>query len=98
MLSARCTANGTQQIFSNGAASLHFYLSQDIRINDENIPYRTLLFHQNMQKIGVVTTEGTFNIFGAEFVPFCSRVFFPNEMTGIYASPEDLKDEEFVIS
>lgn len=96
MLSAWCTATGTQQIFSNGAASLHFYLSQDIRINDGNIPYRTLLFHQNMQKVGVVTTEGTFNIFGAEFVPFCSRVFFPNEMTGIYASPEDLKDEEFI--
>lgn len=96
MLNARCTATGTQQIFSNGAASLHFYLSQDIRIDDGDRQYRTLLFHQNMQKVGVVTTEGTFNIFGAEFVPFCSRVFFPNEMTGIYASPEDLRDEEFI--
>lgn len=97
MLTAQCTATGTQQIFSNGAASLHFFLSQDITIDDGDKGYRTVLFHQNMQKVGVVTTEGTFSIFGAEFVPFCSRVFFPNEMTGIYASPEDLHDEEFIV-
>lgn len=96
MLSSWCTATGTQQIFSNGAASLQFYLSQDIRIDDGDRRYRTVLYHQNMQKVGVVTDEGAFNIFGAEFVPFCSRVFFPNEMTGIYASPEDLHDEEFI--
>lgn len=96
MLSSWCTATGTQQIFSNGAASLQFYLSQDIRIDDGDRRYRTVLYHQNMQKVGVVTDEGAFNIFGAEFVPFCSRVFFPNEMTGIYASPEDLHDEDFI--
>ena len=96
LLSAQCTATGTQQIFSNGAASLHFYLTQDIRIDDGDRHYRTVLFHQNMQKVGVVATEGAFNIFGAEFVPFCSRVFFPNEMTGIFATPEDLQDEEFI--
>lgn len=96
MLSAQCTATGTQQIFSNGAASLQFYLSQDIRIDDGDRLYRTVLFHQNMQKVGVVTAEGPFITFGAEFVPFCSRVFFPNEMTSIYTSPEDLQDEEFI--
>lgn len=95
MINARCTATGTQQIFSNGAASLHFYLSQDIRIDDGDRHYRTVLFHQNMHKAGVVTTEGAFVIFGAEFVPYCSCVFFPDEMTGIYTSPEDLHDEEF---
>ncbi len=97
MLKATCTANGTQQIFSNGAASLQFYLSQDIRIDDGERFYRTLLFLQNMQKVGVVTTSGPFVVFGVEFVPFCSRVFFPNEMTGIYVSPEDLHDEEFIM-
>lgn len=97
MLRARCTAPGTQQVFSNGAASLHFYLSQDIRLDDGDRLYRTVLFHQNMQKVGVVTTKGTFNIFGTEFVPFCSRVFFPNEVKDIYASPEDLHDEELIV-
>lgn len=41
----------------------------------------------------MVTEEGTFNTFGVEFVPFCSRMFFPNEMTSNYASPEDLRDK-----
>ncbi len=104
MLSAQCTASGTQQIFSNGAASLHFYLSQAIRLDDGDRQYRTVLFHQNMQKVGVITEKGIFDIFGAEFVPFCSRVFFPNVpslfgKTGgeVYASPEDLHDKEFVM-
>lgn len=96
LLTSQCTATGTQQIFSNGAASLHFYLSQDITIDDGERHYRTALFNQNMQKVSVVSNKGTFNIFGAEFVPFCSRVFFPCEMDGIYASPEDLQDEEFI--
>lgn len=97
MLRAWCTATGTQQIFSNGAASLQFYLSQDIRIDDGDLPYRTLLYQQNMQKVGVMTAEGAFVVFGVEFVPFCSRVFFPLEMAGIFASPEDLRDEEFIL-
>ncbi|MCQ2215919.1 MAG: helix-turn-helix transcriptional regulator [Bacteroidales bacterium] len=96
MLSSWCTATGTQQVFSNGAASLQFYLSQDIRIDNGDKRYRTVLYHQNMQKVGVGTDEGAFNIFGAEFVPFCSHLFFPNEMSGIYASPEELHDEEFI--
>ena len=97
MLSAHCTAPGTQQIFSNGAASLHFYLSQDIRIDDDVRHYRTLLFHQNMHRVGVVTDEGPFVIFGAEFVPFCSRLFFPSQMDAVYASPEDLHDEGLAV-
>lgn len=96
-LHAQCTATGTQQIFSNGAASLHFYLSQDIRIDGGERRYRTVLYHQNMQTVGVVTDEGAFDILGAEFVPFCSRVFFTNEMNGLYASPEDLHDEELIV-
>lgn len=100
-LFAQCTATGTQQIFSNGAASLHFYLSQDIRIDDGDKQYRTVLFHQNMQKVGVVTDKGAFNIFGVEFVPFCSRVFFPDAPSLLgaeaFASPEEMHDEEFII-
>lgn len=57
MLSSWCTATGTQQIFSNGAASLQYYLSQDIRIDDGDRRYRTVLYHQNMQKVGVVTDK-----------------------------------------
>lgn len=97
LLSAWCTATGTQQIFSNGAASLQFYLSQDIRIGDGDRPYRTLLYHQNMQKVGVATAEGAFIVFGVEFVPFCSRVFFPKEVADIYTLPEDLQDEELIM-
>lgn len=96
LLTAYCTGTGTQQIFSNGAASLHFYLSQTVRLDDGDRRYHTVLFNQNMQKVGVISTEGPFVIFGVEFVPFCSRVFFPDEMDGIYASPEDLHDEELI--
>lgn len=96
MLKAYCTQQGTQQIFSNGAASLHFYLAQDVRLDEGEKAYKTALFHQNMQKVGVVCQEGRFDVFGVEFVPFCSRVFFRTEMQGIYASPEELDDEEFV--
>lgn len=96
LLTAQCTATGTQQIFSNGAASLQFYLTQSVRLTpalDEGRKYRTILFHQNMQKVGVTCDEGVFNVFGVEFVPFCSRVFFRTEHDAIYASPEDLADD-----
>ena len=96
-LTSHCTAKGTQQIFSNGAASLHFYLSQPVRLVPalaEDRTYHTILFHQNMQTVGVTCEEGEFNIIGAEFVPFCSRVFF-REGGETYATPEDLHDEGF---
>lgn len=107
LLTAHCTATGTQQIFSNGAASLQFYLSQPVRLTTSPMQsgetkYRTILFHQNMQTVGVTCEEGDFYIFGAEFVPFCSRVFFrpplQMERTGgkAYSSPEELGDEGFV--
>lgn len=94
MLTAHCTATGTQQVFSNGAASLQFYLTQSVWLDCGQCRYRTVLFHQNMQKVGIVTDEGAFHVFGVEFVPFCSRVFFRNEMNTLYASPEELHDEE----
>ena len=95
-LTSFCTATGTQHVFSNGAASLHFYLSQNVRLDGGEQYYHTVLFHQNMQKVGIVTEKGPVNIFGVEFVPFCSRVFFRGEMSGIYASPEELHDEGLV--
>lgn len=122
MLTAQCTATGTQQIFSNGAASLQFYLESPVRLSlpsdDDHADsqkrrnhlsvaseqYRTILFHQNMQTVGVVAEAGRFNIFGAEFVPFCARVFFRNlpsaaEKAGtkcaVFSTPEILGDEEF---
>lgn len=97
LLTSYCTATGTQQMFSNGAASLHFYLSQDVRIDGGEQCYSTVLFRQDMQKVGIVSEKGSFNIFGVEFVPFCSRMFFRGEMNGIYASPEELHDEELVV-
>ena len=97
MLSSWCTATGTQQIFSNGAASLQFYLSQDIRIDDGHSRYRTVLYHQQMQKVGLVTDEGAFDTFGVEFVPFCSRVFFPINTSSTYDTPESMNDEEFTM-
>lgn len=96
LLTSRCTATGTQQIFSNGAASLQFYLSQAVHLTpalEEDKGYRTVLFHQKMQKVGVTCKAGNFNVLGAEFVPFCSRVFFRTEYDTIYASPEDMSDE-----
>ena len=103
LLTSRCTARGKQQIFSNGAASLHYYLTQPVRLTaseqeggESEATYRTVLFHQNMQTVGVICEEGDFIIFGAEFVPFCSRVFFRNEPEGVFARPEELDDDEFV--
>ena len=97
MLNSWCTATGTQQIFPNGAASLQFYLSQDIRIDDGKGRYRTVLYHQNMQKVGLVTNEGAFDTIGVEFMPFCSRVFFPIDMTGSYDTPEGMNDKDLTI-
>lgn len=97
MLTAYCTAtDSTQQMFSNGAASLQFYLSQPVSLDWSEQQYHTALFHQNMEKVGIISDEGDFNIFGVEFVPYCSRVFFRTEMNGIYASPEDLHDDELI--
>lgn len=96
MLKSYCTAMGVQKVFSNGAASLHFYLSQSVRLDCEERYYRTILFHQNMQTVGILSDEGRFDVFGVEFVPFCSRIFFRAEIDGVYVSPEELHDEEFV--
>lgn len=50
-----------------------------------------------MQKVGLVTDEGAFNTFGVEFVPFCSRVFFPINTSSTYDTPESMNDEEFTM-
>lgn len=97
LLTAQCTAAATQQIFSNGAASLQFYLSQPVRLDDGEREYRTVLVHQKIHNVRVHSVEGAFDVFGAEFVPYCMRVFFRKEMNSIYASPEELQDEELVV-
>lgn len=95
ILTAYCTAYGRQRIFSNGAASLQFYLTQPVQLDSGEENYHTVLFHQNMNTVDVVTVPGDFVIFGAEFVPFCSRVFFRSEKNGPYVTPEGLQDDEF---
>ena len=105
ILSAQCTATGTQQIFSNGATSLHFYLSQEVRLEDNpnnlitskphDLKYRTALNRHDIGCMGVVTEEGPLEIFGVEFVPFCARMFFHFDATTPHIMPEDTDDEEF---
>ncbi len=105
MLTAQCTATGTQQIFSNGAASLHFYLSQEVRLEDNpnnlitskphDLKYRTALNRHDIGCMGVVTEEGPLEIFGVEFVPFCARMFFHFDATEPHVVPENTDDEEF---
>ena len=95
IINAHGTARGTQTVFSNGAGSLHFYLSQAVGVNDSKTRYRTMLYHQEMNSVGVVTEEGPVVIFGVEFVPFCSRMFFKTAFVGEFQTPEELHDEEF---
>ena len=95
IINAQGTARGTQTVFSNGAGSLHFYLSQAVAVNDSKTLHRTMLYHQEMNSVGVVTEEGPVVIFGVEFVPFCSRMFFKTAFVGEFQTPEELHDEEF---
>ena len=95
IINAHGTARGTQTVFSNGAGSLHFYLSQAVGVNDSKTRHRTMLYHQEMNSVGVVTEEGPVVIFGVEFVPFCSRMFFKTAFVGEFQTPEELHDEEF---
>lgn len=109
-LTCKCVSRGTQTVFSNGAASLHFYLSQRVSLKLDGYPdddnggkfFPTVLYHQNMKSIGIIVDEGDFNILGVEFVPFCSRLFFPERSVhnekdlSEYITPEDMNDAEFV--
>ena len=96
MLTAYCTADGTQQVFPNGAASLQFYMSQSVALDGSKQRYRTVLYHQNKNKVSLDTDEGPFVVFGVEFVPFCSRLFFATcLLEKLYFTPEELQDEGF---
>ena len=95
IINAHGTARGTQTVFSNGAGSLHFYLLQALGVNGSKTRYRTMLYHQEMNSVRVVTEEGPVVIFGVEFVPFCSRMFFKTAFVGEFQTPEELHDEEF---
>jgi len=77
LLSAHCTAQGTQRIFSNGATSLHFYLSGAVKLDGgEEQMYRTALNRHDLTCMEITCKEGDFIVLGVEFVPFCSRLFF----------------------
>lgn len=95
IINAHGTGHGTQTVFSNGASSLHFYLAHAVKINDSDTLHRTMLYHQEMKSVNVITEEGPVVIFGVEFVPFCSRLFFKTAFVGEYQTPEELNDEEF---
>lgn len=78
LLTSRCTASdSTQHIYSNGAASLHFYLTQDVIIDKEPQPYSTSLNRHDIGCMDLHCEVGDMNILGVEFVPFCARLFFP---------------------
>lgn len=93
LLTARCTAPGTQRIFSNGAASMHFYLTQECRLDGDDGIFRTAFNRHDLSSMKIYTNTGMFNVLGIEFVPFCAHLFFPH-ISVSHASPEDMKDQE----
>ncbi len=97
LLTAQCTAPGTQHIYSNGAASLHFYLSQEVKIDDGEQLFCTALNRHDIGCMDIHSEAGTFIILGVEFVPFCARLFFPNiDTEEIHLSPEATEDQAFI--
>lgn len=96
-LDAFCTARGRQQVFSNGAACLHFYTAQTVKLNEGDSMYRSVLNSSDMGRMEIVTMPGEFSIFGVEFVPFCAHLFFKNEFPQAHLTPEDLEDAEFAL-
>lgn len=96
-LDTYCTARGTQQVFSNGAACLHFYTAQAVRLGDGERMYRSALNSSDMGRMEIVTEQGKFCIFGVEFVPFCVHLFFRSELLQAHSTPEDLDDAEFAL-
>lgn len=95
LLSARCTAPGTQRIFSNGAASLHFYLSQEVRLDQDSRLYRSAFNHHDLGSMELHSLPGDFNILGVEFVPFCSHLFFP-QLSASHVAPQDSNDAAWI--
>lgn len=95
LLDSYCTARGTQKIFSNGAASLHFYLSKAVKLDNEEREYSTALNHLDTGFMEIHSDEGPFVVFGVEFTPFCSRMFFPKTTALPHFTPEDASEEEY---
>lgn len=96
MLSAQCIAPGAQRIYSNGAASLHFYLTQDVRLDEGLELFCTTLNRHDLGCMVIHTQKGAFNILGVEFVPFCARLFFPTLNSEVaHFSPVTLGDQAF---
>lgn len=95
-LSAECTDKGTQRIYSNGAASLHFYLTQEVLLDGSEQRYRAALNRHDLSCMEITTEQGQFNILGVEFVPFCALLFFDMKSGPQHLSPEETGDKEFV--
>lgn len=97
VLEATCTAPGTQRVYSNGAVSLHFYLTQPAHLDSDEREYRTSLNRHDLTVMDVHTTKGEFNIFGVEFVPFGTRAFWNiSQFKTQHITPQDLQDDEFI--
>lgn len=95
LLTAHATAEGTVRIYSNGAASLHFYLAQPVRWDDGDCLYTTS-FNRHDRPVETVTTPaGDFSVLGVEFVPFCSYLFLRPPASLSHASTEDMADADF---
>ena len=58
LLTAHCTARGTQRIYSNGAASLHFYRTQHVQLEGSQQRYRASLNRHDLSCMEV-STEAT---------------------------------------
>lgn len=97
MITAHCTARSTQQLLANGNDSLHFYLSQAVCLNDSDQRYRTVLHHQVIKSVGVISEKGPLFILGVEFQPFCSHMFFHTDFKEQPLTPEAMKDAEFIL-
>lgn len=98
LLTSRCTSTmGTIHIFSNGAASLHFYLKQRVRLDDFPNEYRTLLNLNSLDSMKLCVGEGAFDVLGVEFMPFCTQLFFQVATDRQHLTPESMNDSEFVL-
>ncbi len=95
LLRAYCKKEGTQRIFSNGATSLHFYLGQGVRLDNEEREYQTALNHHSMKCMEIHTTKGRLEILGVEFVPFCSHLFFSLDSDTTHATTSEINNIEF---
>lgn len=96
LLTCRSTGEGRIHIISNGAASLHFFLTQPVRLDDGERRYQTLLVRQDVKKLDEICEEGELKVLGVEFVPFCSRLFFKPQEELTYPTPQEMEDAAFI--